>query len=148
MRRVIFILVVLVFRKTLWLQLASQTAISTAMVIYLLQYWPYEERSRTKIETFNECTLVILTYFLFCFSDFLPEAETRNGLGFYYNGLILLNVGFHLYIMLRTKYGEIRLCCLKRRYAKRMSKLAAATRQNTTNEQQQTAKMINVKPKS
>ena len=72
-----------------------------AMVIYLQWHQPYEQKAKTRIETFNEVTLIILTYFLFCFTDFVPEAETRNGLGIYYGGVTLLNIVVHMFIMLR-----------------------------------------------
>ena len=36
------------------------------------------------VDTFDECTIIVLTYFLMCFTDFVPLAETRYELGEYY----------------------------------------------------------------
>ena len=90
------------------------------MIIYLQWYRPFEEKAMNKIETFNEVTIVILTYFLFCFTDFVPEAQTRHGLGAYYSGVTLLNIAVHMIIMLRHSYRSVRLYCLKRKYTKNM----------------------------
>ena len=51
------------------------------MVIYLLHVWPMETHFATKIELFNECTIVILNYGLMMFTDFVPDPETRFLIG-------------------------------------------------------------------
>lgn len=48
------------------------------------------------METFNECTLICLNYFLFCFNDFVPEAQTRSDLGYYFVAVSLTNMAVHL----------------------------------------------------
>ena len=77
MRRVAFIISALIFRKTLWPQLAIQNFISLSMCIYLQWYRPFATNFMNNMETFNEITILVLTYFLFCFTDFVPEPETR-----------------------------------------------------------------------
>ena len=77
MRRVAFIVNALIFRKNLWPQLAIQNFISLFMCMYLQWYRPFATKFTNNIETFNEVTILVLTYFLFCFTDFVPESETR-----------------------------------------------------------------------
>ena len=95
------------------------------MIIYLQWYQPFDLKSATHIETFNEVTVITLTYFLFCFTDFVAQAETRNSLGMYYNGVIFANIAVHMLIMLRNTYQSLRLYCLKRSHARRMRQMAA-----------------------
>ena len=73
-RRVGFVLLVLHVRETLWAQLAAQNFVSLGMVIYLQWYKPFEQNFNNNIETFNEATALVMTYFLLCFTDFVPEA--------------------------------------------------------------------------
>ena len=66
------------------------------------------------METFNEGTILMLTYFLFCFTNFVPEPETRNDLGNFYNAVTFSNIGVHMFIMLKGSYLSARLICRKR----------------------------------
>ena len=78
------------------------------------------------METFNECTLLVLGYFLMCFTDFVPEAEARSELGEYYNYITYTNICVHLIFMIRSAIITIKLrlrrrgglhsilCCVKR----------------------------------
>ena len=122
MRRVAFVITVLVFREYLWAQLAVQNFLSLAMSIYLQWFKPLESNFANNIETFNEVTTIVLTYFLLCFSDFVPEPETRSELGIHYNNTTFLNMAVHLYIMLRGSFLAVRLSCRKRRYNKLVKK--------------------------
>ena len=89
-------------------------------------YRPFaEENSLNYIETFNEATILALTYFLFCFTDFVPEAETRYKLGFYYIATSFVNIAVHMFLMLRSSFVKARLSCRKRRYEKRIRSLKA-----------------------
>ena len=118
-RRVAFIVVVLCYRETLIMQLGVQNFISLLIVIYLQWYMPFESRFMNNIETFNELTALVLTYFLFCFTDFVAEPETRNDLGAYYNYVSFTNIGVHISIMLYDSFKKIKLSCKRRYYARK-----------------------------
>ena len=92
------------------------------MSIYLQWFRPLESDFANNIETFNEVTTLVLTYFLFCFSDFVPDPETRGALGIQYNNTTFLNIAVHLYIMLRGSFVAVRLSCRKRRHNKLVKK--------------------------
>ena len=93
--------------------------------MHIQWYRPYEQKASNNIETFNEVTLVVLTYMLYCFTDFVPAAETRDKIGLYYCGAIIGNIFVHLLIMMRASCQKLRIYCLKRRYAKRVRMEAA-----------------------
>ena len=76
-RRIVFVITVIATPHFLLLQLALQFACAVASIIYLLQLWPLQTAGKTKLELFNECITLILLYHLMCFSDFVPEPETR-----------------------------------------------------------------------
>ena len=85
------------------------------MCIHLQWYKPYLSRFMNNVETFNEVTILFLNYCLFCFTDFVPEARTRNDLGFHYNNIALINVAFHFLIIFGSSLRKVRLL-IKRYY--------------------------------
>lgn len=100
----------------LWMQLATQYLFSVFMVIYLTYFRPLELFFTNRLEAFNECCCVVLMYHIMCFSDFVPSAETRNGLGYSFIVSIFANVAVHLFFMLRESYLRMkrrimRKCC-------------------------------------
>ena len=90
------------------------------MCIYLLWYRPFAENFLNYIEAFNETTILALTYFLFCFTDFVPDAETRYKLGFAYIVTSFVNLVVHMGIMLRSSSVKIRQACLKFHYNRKI----------------------------
>ena len=121
MRRIIFVVSALVFRNV-WVQLAVQTAVAVGMVIYLQWYRPYETNHANNIETFNEATILVLTYFLFCFTDFVPIDKIRNDLGVYYIYTSFFNIAVHMLVMFYNSILSIRLSIRKCCHARRLKK--------------------------
>ena len=95
------------------------------MCMYLLWYRPFAQNSLNHIEAFNEATILVLTYFLLCFTDFVLDAETRYNLGFYYIATSFFNMAVHMFLMLRSSFIKARLSCRKRRYEKRIKSAKA-----------------------
>ena len=84
------------------------------MVVFLQWYKPMESRFANNVETFNECTILVLTYFLFCFTDYVPESEMRSELGEYYNYVNFSNIGVHFFLMISSTIMQMRQACLRR----------------------------------
>ena len=75
------------------------------MVIYLVWFKPMEAPLANKIEVMNECTIIVLLYGLMCFTDFVPNPETRSSVGYVYMGVITTNIGVHIIkLLLQTCY--------------------------------------------
>mmetsp|Transcript_12163 Transcript_12163/g.15528 ORF Transcript_12163/g.15528 Transcript_12163/m.15528 type:complete len:172 (+) Transcript_12163:633-1148(+) len=72
----------LVFMDTFfWGQIAMQFFFSSATIIFLLWFRPLDSSLALKVEIMNEVTNLLLQYMLLCFTDFVPEAETREQVG-------------------------------------------------------------------
>ena len=57
----------------------------------------YVEKSRNVISNINEVIILLTIYHLFCFTDFVPEAETRASfVGLTLVGLSFINLGVNL----------------------------------------------------
>lgn len=70
------------------------------MVIYLLNLWPLESKTATKIEVFNEQTCFMLLYGLMLFSDFVASPETRYSVGWLYIAVVASNILVHASILI------------------------------------------------
>ena len=95
-RRIIFAWSAVYLEDFLWAQLAMHMMISVFMVIYLRWYKPMESPLANRMETFNECTTIFLIYCLMCFTDFVPDEETRSKIGLFYIGVNLFHILVHL----------------------------------------------------
>ena len=96
-------------REYLWVQVAllNFTALTTAS--FTLWYMPMESRFANLIECFNDCTLLLLTYHLWCFTDIVGEPETRYELGYVFIGVSMGNVGVHFVFMLLVTLSRAKL---------------------------------------
>ena len=93
------------------------------MVIFIQWYRPFEYRSSVWLETFNEMTILVHTYFLLCFTDFMPDPEHRSTLGLVYIGVSLFNFAVHLCLVIVGVIGSAKQRC-QRAYYKRKIKEA------------------------
>ena len=83
------------------------------MVIYLVGYKPMESPLANIIEIMNECTMIILLYGLMCFTDFLPNPDTRSMIGLVYIGVFITNVLVHIIKLLLQTCYKMKLGCKK-----------------------------------
>ena len=90
---------------------------SVFMIELLLWYWPLNSNFAVRMEVLNECTVLLLGYCMMCFTDFVPEPETRSHVGIFYMGFTAANVLVHIiFLILETSYN-LKLRC-KRCYNK------------------------------
>jgi len=67
------------------------------------------------IEIFNELTLLICSYFMFLFTDFIKDAEFRYHLGWYFIRVIIFNIICKLGVLIMKIVQAIKEILLKRR---------------------------------
>ena len=68
------------------------------------------------MEVFNECTIIVLTYGLMMFTDFVPDPETRFTIGIFYITTSLINIVVHLLILLKGSGMQIKNRCKRKVY--------------------------------
>jgi len=71
-------------------------ALSTANLIYLTIVRPFKAEKYNKIEIINEATVNFIGIITFCFTDLVPEAQTRYDIGWVYIFIALLSVLFNI----------------------------------------------------
>ena len=90
--------------------------------MYVLWYMPLESTRANLFEVFNDVTLLLLTYLLWCFTDLIAEPETRNELGFVFIAIALGNVALHLITMVLESLCGIKEKCKQRIARKKYEK--------------------------
>ena len=81
---------------------------------------PLETNKANYLECFNDCTLIVLTYSMWCFTDMVPEADTRYNVGYGFIVVSLANIAVHLLNMLIETIYRARLSYKRHKYQQRL----------------------------
>ena len=101
-RRMLFAVILISMRASLWFQLLIQMLISLAISIYFVHFKPCETSSQTKLWAFNEIIILVIVVLLMCFSDAVQDAKTRHQLGYGFIALSVGNIAVNLAFMLAS----------------------------------------------
>jgi hypothetical protein len=74
--------------------------ISLAMICWLADERPYDEKYKNNLEIANEFLVLILSYFGFLFTDYVPNPVIRYKFGYFYIALLALGLLMNLSTML------------------------------------------------
>jgi hypothetical protein len=91
-RRLLFSLNVVFLSNSTVTQLFVQFFCCLLMLIFFIAVKPLNQPFLNRIEIFNELCLLITSYFLFLFTDFVPDIKTRYMLGWAFIGISLFNI--------------------------------------------------------
>jgi hypothetical protein len=72
-------------------------------LLFVIETQPFTTQLQNRLEVFNEVTILATSYFLIMFTNFVPEPQTRYLMGFYLSGIILLNVGTNMLVLIKEK---------------------------------------------
>ena len=81
--------------------------------MFTLWYRPLASRQANMLEVYNDYTLLLLTYLLWCFTDIIGEVETRHALGFLFIAVTLSNVAVHVIFMVCGSIFNLKEKCKK-----------------------------------
>lgn len=109
MRRVILCLTLVYCQSWFILQLACAFFTSTCYLT-ILQWDPaLISRHAVRLETFNECIIIVLLYHLLCFSDYVESPVTRDYLGWAYICSIGILVLVHLSFLITDMLKKLKI---------------------------------------
>ena len=77
-------------------------------------YRPYESRFANWIETFNECSFLMLVYLVICFTDFVPDPRVRSNLGLLFIGQNCGMMLVHIVIIVSQSLHALKITVKKR----------------------------------
>ena len=58
------------------------------------------------MEFFNETVIMLVMYAIFCFSDFVPDPETKSYIGLYCCAIVSLHLLVNLYLLVKEVVHE------------------------------------------
>ena len=70
-KRLLFVSLLVGASEYLWVQLAFLNFATLVSLMYVLWYMPLESTKANLFEVFNDVTLLLLTYLLWCFTDLI-----------------------------------------------------------------------------
>ena len=65
---------------------------SLGLITYLLKTLPYDDGLLNFVEIFNETTLLICSYILLLFTDYIEDAQMRSDIGWVYGCIVAVNL--------------------------------------------------------
>ena len=87
------------------IQLAIQFAFNIAITVYILHVKPMETPFTNKMEVYNECTILTLSYGLLCFTNAVPDPEAQYTIGWSYIIVYLANITLHILLLTYASGG-------------------------------------------
>ena len=109
-RRILFSVSVIYMNDSIVAQLSLQILISILYFAYMSGgVSPLESNFARRIEVMNEFTLIIMSYCLFCFTDYVKIVEVRYKIGYAYMAASLANISTHVIFLLRDSCYKLSL---------------------------------------
>lgn len=88
------------------------------MISFLISVKPFTEAYLNRMEIFNESTLLVSSYFMFLFTDFVDDVRLRATLGWVYIGIIGVMIGVNwacmIFKVFQSVSASIKEYCRKR----------------------------------
>ena len=84
------------------------------MIYILLCHRIKEDNKIRNLELLNEFTLLLLSYLIFVFSDYVPNAKTRHTVGYWWIGVQMSNLLAHLIFLQANLVNNIIAWCRKK----------------------------------
>ena len=122
-RRIVVVLTAVKLGGFLWAQLTIHISTSLLTAAYELYFKPLASPRGMRMEIMNECTILILCYLLFCFTEFVPDPSVRYQIGIAYNVVVLINIAIHTVMLVWDSLANCKLYCKKQVLKKKAAKL-------------------------
>ena len=72
---------------------------SLGLLTFLIKVKPYSDQLLNAIEIFNESSILALSYFMFMFTDLVPDPYVRYQLGWFFSAIIALNISLNWIVL-------------------------------------------------
>jgi hypothetical protein len=99
LRRLLFSLIAVVMDGSPVLQVQLLIFHCILMLIYNILVQPFEEPMLNYLEIFNELCIIVASYHLIPFTDFLDDPEIRYEVGWSIIGITTFNIGVNMIFM-------------------------------------------------
>lgn len=121
-RRLVFAFLLAFCRVSVVLQVYLSICCSLALLIYLVKWMPMDEKRQNILAIFNECVLLVCSYMLLLYTEYVPSPEMRYYFGDYLLYLLYANFGLNIAVLAYEIMCIVRMHC-KRKFYHRKIKL-------------------------
>ena len=125
-RRLVYAANIVFFAGSTILQIFVQFFCCLLMLLFFTSVNPMVEPFLNRMEMFNEVCLLICSYFLFAFTDFVPDVNTRYMYGWAFIGVAVFNIACNWGALFYKVYLSVRYMIRKAIYEWRVKKYLAA----------------------
>lgn len=97
-RRLLLVFIAIQLDNLPAFQVMSFILLSELSIMYLIYFKPYEDPFTNNNEIFNEACVLLCSYQLFVFTDYVSDASVKKYTGYLMIGTILFNFGTNILI--------------------------------------------------
>jgi len=112
-RRASFVLVCFNLEKIPGIQLIVVNLINLASCLYYGGVQPFETRFRRRLDLFNEYSILLITWHMMCYTDYVVRVDTQWLVGWSMIICISFNALVNIIIILGSGGKSIYLLCIK-----------------------------------
>ena len=112
-RRLLYSINIVFLNGSTVAQLFMQFFCCLLMLTFFVHVTPMNQPLLNRMEIFNECCLLVSSYFLFLFTDFVPDVKTRYMIGWGFVGLQIFNIGVNWLCMIYKVLEALKLIIMK-----------------------------------
>ena len=124
LRRFIYAVIIVFCQELAFLQIMVLVFMQSLLMAFTPAVHPYSSRFQNKLETFNEAMALACTYFLFIFSDWVPDPYARHLSGWFLIVITMTIFGTNMFIISKqTVTRSYQKCMRKWRKRKYMQSL-------------------------
>lgn len=110
-RRLLWAILIVFAGNTPYAQVMLVTFSCTVVLILMGYSYVYREPKQSRLEYFNEFSLIICTYHYYCFTDFVDDPEVRYKVGYSLILVTLINLAVNIFVMLKQTGAKLWLRC-------------------------------------
>jgi hypothetical protein len=119
-RRLIFAVVLAFCQVSVVLQVQITIYCSLGLLIYLVKWMPMESKRQNFIAIFNECVLLVNSYLLLLYSEYVPTPELRYYFGDYLLYLLYINFGLNILLLALEIATIVNMHCKRRMHHRQL----------------------------
>ena len=119
------------------LQVNTSLFLTLIVIAYMLHVKPFAEPSMNKQEIINETSVLVASYLLYLYTEYVSDAEMRYNLGWVHVGILGINLLINLSIMARVTVMSCKLKFKRKAAMKRHKKLMEERKDKLIKRQQE-----------
>jgi len=120
-RRLVFAFVLAFCKVNVVLQVQLSIYCSLGLLIYLVKWMPMDAKRHNFLAIFNECVLLVCSYMLLLYTEYVPSPELRYYFGDYLLYLLYVNFGLNLSVLAYDIYEIVRMHCKRKLHHRKLN---------------------------